>query len=395
MLKAVIFDMDGVIIDSEPMHSKAAIMALKKFGVNISYEYLDQYIGSTITYMSKKMIEDFNIKATPDELIQVNYEMKELLLKEEGYPVIPYIIDLMKDLYSNGIKLMIASSSPAITIEAVMDSLNIKPYFEGYVSGLSVKNPKPAPDIFLEAAAQLKVKASECVVIEDSYNGARAAKAAGMACIGFINPNSGNQDLSSATMLVEGFDEVDYSFVKQVYQYAYLEPTEILRTEHFIIRELSEADIPAMFQIYQKADTRSFIDDISDSLEEETEKHRAYIQNVYHFYGFGLWGVFLKCNNCLIGRCGIELKMLDGQEIFELGYLLDSSYRGQGYAKEFVSAIIEYCFDKLHIRSLVAIIDKENISSIRLANSLGMENVGECIRNQRNCYRYVIASKAS
>lgn len=390
MLKAVIFDMDGVIIDSEPMHARAAVLALKRFNIDISYDYMNEFIGSTTYHMCSKMIQDFNIDTTPDELYNLNNEMKKSLLEAEGHTVIPYIIDLIKDLYANGMKLIIASSSPADVIEEVIESLKIKNYFNGYISGMQVERPKPAPDIFLEASKLLQQNPDECIVIEDSSNGINAAVAAGITSIGFVNPNSGNQDLRNATILVEGFDEVGYEFINKVYQYSHLEPITILTTERLIIRELSVDDIDSLFQICQNPKIREFLNDFNDSLEIEKEKYIAYIQNIYHFYGFGLWGVFLKESNQLIGRCGIELKTIDGTSEYEMGYLLDKPYQGQGYAREFTNAVINYSFHELQIPQIISIIDQRNIRSIHLANIVGMNKKGECIRNHHSCDIYMI-----
>jgi RimJ/RimL family protein N-acetyltransferase/predicted HAD superfamily phosphohydrolase YqeG len=316
--------------------------------------------------------------------------MKKYLLDKEGHTVIPYIIDLMKDLHNHQIKLIIASSSPSAAIEEVMDTLQIKKYFSGFVSGMMVAHPKPAPDIFLEAARQLEVDPSECLIIEDSYHGVTAAQAAGITCIGFVNPSSGNQNLSKAAVLVEGFDEVDYTFVNKVYRYAHMEPATMFTTEHFILRELKISDMEALYQICQQPAIKEFLDDFDDNLEIEKEKLTAYIHNIYHFYGFGLWGVFTKDNNRLIGRCGIELKMLEDEEVYEIGYLLDPSYHGHGYAKEFVTETLNYCFTELAIHRIIAIIDKNNLRSAHLAEQVGMRRFGECVKNHRDCYKYEI-----
>lgn len=390
MLKAVIFDMDGVIIDSEPMHARAAVLALKKYNIDIPIDYVYNFIGTTTAHMCSKIVEDFRLSASPDELLQANNEMKEYLLKTEGHTVIPYITELMKDLHYHGIKLIIASSSNASSIEEVMTSLNIKEYFNGYVSGGMVASPKPAPDIFLLAAEHLDVTPDECIVIEDSYNGVMAAKAAGMSCIGYNNPNSGNQDLVKADFIVEGFDEVDYNFIYDVYSNTHKEPAVILTTENFIIRELTNEDIDSLYLIRNDPEIRQYLNDLEYAINVEKDKLKAYIKNVYDYYGFGLWGVFLKSNGCLIGQCGIELKMLNGETVYELGYLLDKAYHGQGYAFEFVTAVINYCFRKLGINKITAVIAEDNEKSIHLAEKVGMNRITDCFRNNRKCYKYEI-----
>jgi HAD superfamily hydrolase (TIGR01549 family) len=382
--------MDGVIIDSEPQHARAAVLALKKYNVNISIDYAYQFIGTTTYHMCKKMVEDFSIEATPEELLLANEEMKDYLNQTEGYEAIPYIVDLMKNLQSYGIKMMIASSSSVASIKAVIEFLKIDTILDGYISGTTVAHPKPAPDIFLAAADQLGVEPSECIVIEDSYNGVTAARAAGIVSIGFLNPNSGNQDLSHAAILVEGFEEVDYHFINTVYQHAYLQPATIFTTERLILRELTVEDNIALCKICDKPGVREHLKDYSGDLMLERTKLEAYIKNVYHFYGFGLWGIFLKETNQLIGRCGIEYKILHQQAIYELGYLLDTDYQNLGYASEAVTATIQYGFQKLSIDRIIAVIDKNNVSSEQLAKKIGLKPVNEIIRNQHVCLTYEI-----
>lgn len=210
--------MDGVIIDSEPQHAKAGVLALKKYGVDITTDYCYGFIGTTTYAMCQHMIEEFHLSISAEELLNENTKMKQYLAETEGYIPVPFVISMIKDFYANGLKLIVASSSPEAEIRATLDALHISSYFMGYVSGMSVTHPKPAPDVFLAALDRLSFSASECIVIEDSMNGALAAKAADIPCIGLINPNSGKQDLSSACMLVESFEEVDTTFITNVYK---------------------------------------------------------------------------------------------------------------------------------------------------------------------------------
>ncbi len=388
MLKAVLFDMDGVIIDSEPLHAKAAVLALQKYNISIPLEYLNGFVGCTTYSMCQRIVADYQLSLPPEELLRSINDSKNNLVQTEGYVVIPYVIELIKDLYSHGIKLMIASSSYPEAIEEVMNTLELTEYFEGYVAGSMVTHPKPAPDIFLLAADRLKVRPDECIIIEDSHHGVSAAAAAGITSIGFVNPNSGEQDLRKAAILVEGFDEVDYSFVNRIYQTAHKEPVTVTSTEHFILRELTAEDMDTLFEIYRQPEIRAYLEDFSDDLSTERKKLQAYIDHIYGYYGYGLWGVFLKEANLLIGQCGVEYKLFGHEKIYELGFMLDARYQGRGYAKEFVTAVIRYAFEQLALPAISAVIAKENTRSIRLAVSLGMRYAGEGIRNQHSCLRY-------
>ena len=390
MLKAVLFDMDGVIIDSEPQHARAAVLALKKYNVDITIDYAYQFIGTTTYHMCKQMIEDFHISATAEELLKANEVMKDELTRTEGHLAIPYVIDLMKDLKRHGIMMMIASSSSAQNIQEVMQYLQIEDIMDGYISGTTVAHPKPAPDIFVAAAKCLGVDPSECIVIEDSHHGVTAAAAAHITSIGYINPNSGNQDLAQAAILVEGFDEVDYDFIHRVYQHAQMQPATILTTERLILRELALEEIENYCEICNHSKIREQLEDYSGNPKIEKEKLIAYIKNIYHFYDYGLWGVYLKGTNRLIGRCGLEYKMLNQEDIFELSYLLDADYHGHGYATECVKATLHYGFKKLGLNTITALIDKNNTSSRKVALKAGMKLIGEVHRNHHNYDRYEI-----
>lgn len=391
MLKAVIFDMDGVIIDSEPLHARAAVMAADKFGIRLSIEECYQFIGSTTRFMFETLIDNYNLTVSVDELLQGNDEAKIKLRKEEGYQAIPGVKDLIIELYKQGVKLAIASSSNLNDIKAVVKALGIAKYFDKLISGTTVKHPKPSPDIFIKALKELGMNPKECIVIEDSMNGSIAAYEAGIPCIGYINPNSGMQDLSKASVLVEHFDSLSYQYLTDELKRANGEPITIATTKRLIIRELTVSDIKDMYQIYQNPEITRYMDDLNDYLDIEMEKHEAYIKNVYGFYGYGLWGVFSRETKKLIGRSGIQNEIIDGKEEIELSYLLDVDHWGYGYALECTKAILAYAQTELGIHRIVAIMDKLNERSIKLAERLGMQKEKEIVYKDRNCYLYSIS----
>lgn len=224
MLKGVIFDMDGVIINSEPQHYEAYVMFCKDYGVEFPYDEYKGFIGSTHAKLCQYIKENFEIPVSEDEMQEKLREYREYLIETKGYEEIAGMKELIKDLHKNGMKLAIASSSPEREIKRVTETLGIDSYFAKLVSGENVEHPKPAPDVFLKAVDELGLSVGECIIIEDSGNGVRAAKAAGVPVIGFYNPDSGDQDLSKADIVVEGFEEVDFDFVEKVYQRAYSIP---------------------------------------------------------------------------------------------------------------------------------------------------------------------------
>lgn len=211
MIKAVIFDMDGVIIDSEPFHYKIFKEYIRdQFDLAISDEEYSTFIGTTNYHIYATLQKKYEFPGDIDTIIG-EYEEKclQYLLSGAAERPIKGVDVLVKNIHQNKIKLALASSSPKEVINIVLSMFNIDQFFDVKVSGQEVENSKPAPDIFLRAAKLLSVCPEECLVFEDSRNGVVAAKAAGMKCIGYYNPNSGNQDLSRADKIIENFAEVD------------------------------------------------------------------------------------------------------------------------------------------------------------------------------------------
>ena len=390
MLRAVIFDMDGVIIDSEPDHARAALMVFKRYGADADISYCSSFIGSSTKKMCEDAVSRFGIDVSVDELLdEMNKAKKELAVKE-GYKTIEGVKEVIKILYRAGIKLAVASSSSPSEIEDVVKALGIKKYFNKLVSSSNVDKPKPAPDTFNLALSKLGVSEKETIVIEDSEFGVEAAKAAGMACIGYINPNSGSQNLTKADVLLEKFTGLSVHFFEYTLQRSLGLPVQITSTKRLIIRELAVSDIKELYPIYTDAKIRKYIENIDDYMENEMEKQKAYIKNVYAFYGYGLWGVFSKTTGKIIGRCGIENHMVDGQEEIMLSYLLDSQHWGYGYALECCHAVLEYVREELDIHRVVAVIDVSNSRSIKTAQKLGMECEKDFVYNGRNAHLYAI-----
>lgn len=143
--------------------------------------------------------------------------VKLSFLEQSNYEAIEGIKELLEELKSFKVPIAIASSSPRIFIESVIKKIHIVEYFHNWISGEEVPKSKPEPDVFLKAAELLNVNPEKCIVIEDSKSGTIAAKNAGMKCIGFINTNSGNQDLSEADIVVDRISEISYKRMKELF----------------------------------------------------------------------------------------------------------------------------------------------------------------------------------
>lgn len=391
MLKTVIFDMDGVIIDSEPQHAKAALRTFNELGINADYDFCSSFIGSSSKKMAETAIKDFSLDISIEKLLEKLNYTKKIVHEEEGYIPVHGIIKLIKSLYKDGIQLAIASSSSPKEIETVVKKLNIKKYFDKFISASSVAHPKPAPDTFLLALEKLGAATEDTIIIEDSTFGIEAAKAANVACIGFINPHSGQQDLSKADVLIESFDNIDKAFLENTLLRSQGKPLTIASTKRLFIRELAVSDVPEIYPIYSDPQIKKYIDNIDDYLEIEMEKQKAYIQNVYSFYGYGLWGIFGKTSKKLIGRCGLENETIDGKNEIMLSYLLDSQHWGYGYALECCDAVLKYAKEHLEMKRIVAVIDFDNVRSIKTAENLGFTYEKDVTFNDKKRALYSIS----
>ncbi|HBJ1649789.1 HAD family phosphatase [Clostridium botulinum] len=208
-MRAFIFDMDGVIIDSEPIHRQVHGEIMNTLGINISKGELALYAGATNEYIFTKLKERYGIKKSVSDLMDYKSKLIINKVKEESLEPINGIRELLNALRKNNIKIAIGSSSPRSLIEAVIDKFNLHSAFDCIVSGEEVERSKPYPDVYIEVSKKLGINPEKCIVVEDSHNGVQAAKSAGMKCIGFNNVNSGNQDLSKADVRVDTIRKID------------------------------------------------------------------------------------------------------------------------------------------------------------------------------------------
>ncbi len=392
MLKAVIFDMDGVIVDSEPLHAEAAKITMDSYGVHLPVEYFLNFVGSTTRHMYDNIIAEYKLSVTADELLEKNKFNCKKLYEERGRTPVEGAIDLIKELASHNLKLAIASSSTPEQIQVVVDEFGLAPYFTCLASGAALNKPKPAPDVFLEALRLLEVNADEAIVIEDSTNGVLAANAASIACVGFLNPHSGKQDLYSAATATDCLSALTPDYLCQVLDRFHGIPLTIATTNRLVLRELTLENMKGLYDIYQNKDICQYIPPM-DSFEEEKEKLSAYIKNIYPFYGYGLWGIFTSKDNLLIGRAGLQNRTIDGQEELELCYLIARDYQNQGYATEAGRRIIDFAIEELEAPRLVAVIAKGNDASCRVAQKLGMSYEKEVSYQGFDCYLYSLDLK--
>lgn len=207
---AFIFDMDGVIYDSEPIHAKAKKQVLAEWGITISHERLAAFVGrSSRDFYGTMVKENPQCPVSWQELARRKHALyKKLLVEDDSITTMPGVRELLERLKAAGYVIGLGSSSTMEMIQLVLGRFGLKDYFRVLVSGDELPRSKPDPLIFLTVAEKLGVKPENCTVIEDAFAGVTAARAAGMHCIGYYNPNSGAQDLSGADRIVKSHDDI-------------------------------------------------------------------------------------------------------------------------------------------------------------------------------------------
>lgn len=186
MIKGVIFDMDGVISDTQKLHAQVEAKILKRFNINISPEELTQkYAGVRTKDFFDALLKERGTSYDLGELMEEKWQ-EMTRLAALGVDEIPGSANLVKRLSEEEYSLAVASASNLAYVNSVLGALKISPYFNAIISGDMVNKGKPDPESFLLAASKIGIPPGNCVVIEDGTSGMAAAKNAGMFCIGLV-----------------------------------------------------------------------------------------------------------------------------------------------------------------------------------------------------------------
>lgn len=210
--RAVIFDMDGVLVDSEPFHVQNEKRMFHKLGLDISDEEHSRYMGTATDVMWKQIITERNLPLDVAETTRqtIQQEIPYFRSLEKIEPM-PGLVNLLEKLQESGIPMAVASSSDKAIIDIILEKSGLRKYFSHFISSGEIGKSKPAPDVFLHAAGLLGVPPENCLVFEDSTNGIKAAKAAGMYCIAYNGGDSGHQDQMQADHRISDFNELDFN----------------------------------------------------------------------------------------------------------------------------------------------------------------------------------------
>lgn len=209
--------MDGVIVDTEPVHHYAYNQHFNQLNIIVSPEMYASFTGNSTKNIFEKLKAQFDLKDDVATLVETKRQLfNDAFDKKEDLFLLDGVEKLIKELYHNGIQLVLGSSSAKVTIERVFNRFELHRYFTHIVSGEDFPKSKPHPAIFAHAAFLAQTPVENCIVIEDSTNGILAAKAAGIYCIGYDSFHSKMQDYSKADMVIRHFNELSFDTIKNI-----------------------------------------------------------------------------------------------------------------------------------------------------------------------------------
>jgi RimJ/RimL family protein N-acetyltransferase len=241
----------------------------------------------------------------------------------------------------------------------------------------------------IEAADRCGVRLCDCLYIVTTEAEWELAGKLKIAALPYVPPAQQMKPLHfpGAWIVVEGFDDVDYDFLKKCYQRAHNLPWEILTTERCVLRELTLDDMDALFALYGQPGVTEYMEGLYER-EEEERYEQAYIENMYRYYGYGMWLVCKKDTGEIIGRAGLEHRDYHGTAELEMGYLIAPAEQRKGYATEVCRAMMDYARDNLDFLRINCLIQAENMVSKHLVERLGFTFFEKMKENGAEMDRY-------
>ncbi|TXD52583.1 MULTISPECIES: HAD family hydrolase [unclassified Polaribacter] len=208
-IRCVIFDMDGVIIDSEEIHKKAYYETFSAIGVAVSDVLYKSLTGSSTINAFQKLVAHFKLDLNPEELVlEKRKRYVNFFENDPTLHLVAGVKELIEHCYYKNLTLILASSSAMVNIDRVFNRFDLNTYFSAKISGADLTASKPHPEIFEKAAVLGNTPKENCIIIEDSDNGIQAANDAGIFVFGYRNPMAADQTLKNADYIIDDFSTI-------------------------------------------------------------------------------------------------------------------------------------------------------------------------------------------
>lgn len=209
----------------------------------------------------------------------------------------------------------------------------------------------------------------------------------GYYAIALFHENNKEQQFPQAVYAVEDVDQLECSSYEEAYRRLAGLPWDILETKRLKVRESTVEDVEDFYHIYEEPSITYYMENLFTEREEEKAYMKAYIKQIYGFYGFGLWTVIKKENGQVIGRAGLSVR--EGYDLPELGFVIDAGQQHKGYGYEVCNAILDYARDELKFSGIQALVEKENKASVCLLKKLGFFYDRHTVENGHNYLVFV------
>lgn len=209
--------MDGVLVNSEPLHHEVFKVQFDNLKIEVSDALFATFTGNSTKVIFEKIVHHFAVQADVNQLvIEKTRLFVEAFRQSSDYYLIDGVRELIIELHQKGMQLIVASSSEMEIINAIFDRFDLNNYFSYKVSGADFPESKPNPAIFLKAVELSGHLKSECIVIEDSTNGIKAANAAEIYCIAYKAPGVDSQNQSLANQIIYNYKELNYDTIRKI-----------------------------------------------------------------------------------------------------------------------------------------------------------------------------------
>lgn len=301
----------------------------------------------------RRILDDFRkmgVKSVMDETLDMNYPVKS--------PINPY----------NEIKKSYLDITPEL--EKISTDSIAKPNIASETRGIyfTMKNAE--------------YMYQDGLIITSAANFNESLLASGLTTIVY-DKNLGSGLPYGIDLIVESFEDIDTEFLIRLFKHKNKIPCKIAETNRTVIRELCAQDIDEVVKISREEHILKFVEDGRVPEEEQKEKLLAYIDNIYRFYDYGIWGIFDRADGCLIGLISLDLLTDTEEAEYETGFFIRKERLGQGFAKEAIEMVVNYAKNKLSASELIAVTDYENVPARALLEKCGFT---EACRNDKMIY---------
>ena len=205
--KGLIFDLDGVLVDTEYFQWQGWVIPLRKFGIELSKEEYFHYAGKTASIVEGELIKNYNLDINPGELFKEKEKLLIEWFQSGDLPLMPFAREAVEYFQAKGLKLAICSGGPRDEVHLKLKRKDLAKYFPVVVSRDDVEKGKPHPDMYALAAKQIDLDPQDCFSFEDTMYGVQAAKGAGLTCYAIPNEYSLKQDFSLADKVFKSLQE--------------------------------------------------------------------------------------------------------------------------------------------------------------------------------------------